>query len=127
MSGCGGCSGSCSSCGSSSGACQFASQLYMGPDEVSVLRKFAETPFLPVARKPDNMVPVFLEDDDYTPETYSILLQFLEKKMLISIDYDAPLKGADMGKYSAYKVHGSMALTARGQSVLDLLDTQGSL
>ena len=128
MSNCSGCSGSCSSCGacgSSSGGCPFASQLYMGPDEVKVLRMFGQTPFLPVARRPDNMIPVYLEDDQFSQDTYSLLLQLLEKKMLISIDYDAPLKGADMGRYRAYKVHGSMALTQRGQSVLDLLDTQG--
>ena len=126
MSECGSCSGSCGSCGSS-GGCQFASQLYMGPDEVKVLRMFAQTPFLPVARKRDDMVPVYLEDQQFSPETYSILLQLLEKKMLISIDYDAPLKGASMEKYSAYPVHGSMALTARGQGVLELLDMQGEM
>ena len=126
MSECRSCSGSCGSCGSS-GGCQFASQLYMGPDEVKLLRMFAQTPFLPVARKRDDMVPVYLEDQQFSPETYSILLQLLEKKMLISIDYDAPLKGASMEKYSAYPVHGSMALTARGQGVLELLDMQGEM
>ena len=60
-----------------------------------------------------------------TPEEYSLILQVLEKKGLISIDYDAPLSGADMEKYSAYPVHGSMALTAGGQSVLETLETQG--
>ena len=116
------CNGGCSMCSS----CELANQLYMGPDEVKVLRKFGEIPFLPVARKADNMTPVFLEDGDYSKETYSLLLELLEKKMLISIDYDAPLKGADMEKYTGYPVHGSMALTERGQSVLELLETQGA-
>ena len=116
------CNGGCSMCS----GCQLANQLYMGPDEVKVLRKFGEIPFLPVARRADNMTPVYLEDQEFSQETYSLLLQLLEKKMLISIDYDAPLKGADMTKYRGYPVWGSMALTDRGQSVLDLLEKQGA-
>ena len=116
------CNGSCHMCS----GCELANQLYMGPDEVKVLRKFGAIPFLPVARKASDMVPVFLEDEDFSKETYSLLLQLLEKKMLISIDYDAPLKGADMTKYRGYPVRGSMALTERGQSVLDLLEKQGA-
>jgi hypothetical protein len=56
---------------------------------------------------------------------YSLILQSLEKKQLISIDYNCPLFGADMSAYEGYPVHGSMALTGRGQAVLDLLDKQG--
>lgn len=126
MSGCSGCTGSCGSCGSH-GSCEFASQLYMGPDEVKVLKKFGQTPFLPVARKPSDMIPVFLEDQDFDQATYSLLLQLLERKMLISIDYDGPLKGSSMDAYAGYPVYGSMALTQRGQTVLDLLETQGSI
>ena len=44
--------------------------------------------------------------------------------MLIDISYD-PLPGADMRAYKGYPVHGSMALTARGQQVLELLEVQG--
>ena len=116
------CNGKCSSCA----GCQYASQLYMGPDEITVLRQFGQTPFLPVARKPDSMDPVYLEDDRFPAEQYTLLLRLLETKKLISIDYDAPLKGADMTAYGAYPVHGSMALTERGQNVLDLLDRQGA-
>ena len=36
-----------------------------------------------------------------------------------------PLPGADMSAYRGYPVHGSIALTARGQQVLELLDVQG--
>jgi hypothetical protein len=49
----------------------------------------------------------------------------LEKKGLVSIDYDAPLVGADMSAYKAYPVHGSIALTAGGQTVVEQLEKQG--
>ena len=54
----------------------------------------------------------------------SLVLQCLEKKMLIDISYD-PLPGANMDAYKGYPVHGSIALTARGQQVLELLEVQG--
>ena len=46
-------------------------------------------------------------------------------KGLISLDYDIPLKNYDYAEYSAYPVHGSMALTARGQAALDAYEIQG--
>ncbi len=120
MADCKNCSGSCGDCS------RCGAQLMLGPDEVSVLEQFAQTPFLPVARKRDDMTPVYREDDRFPQETYSILLMLLERKGLISIDYDAPLRGADMSAYEGYPVLGSMALTARGQEVLDTLDRQGA-
>ena len=53
----------------------------------------------------------------------SLLLEVLEKKGLISVDYDKPLGGFD--GYGDYPVKGSMALTQRGQQVLELLEYQG--
>ena len=53
------------------------------------------------------------------------MLQLLEKKGLVSLDYDAPLKGAAMERYDAYPIQGSIALTQRGQRVLELLEYQG--
>ena len=47
------------------------------------------------------------------------------KKGQISLDFDKPLKGFDMSAYAAYPIHGSLALTERGQTVLELLDYQG--
>lgn len=90
-----------------------------------MLETFAQCPFLPVARKASELQPVYLEEQTYSPEEYSLILQCLERKGLITIDYDKPLAGADMSRYEAYPVHGSMALTGRGQQVLELLDTQG--
>ena len=115
----GNCNGNCGGCT----GC--AKQLTLTEGEISILQKLGQIPFLPIARKADDMIPVYLEDTDYSGEEYSLILQVLEKKDLISLDYRAALSGADMSAYKGYPVHGSMALTARGQTVVDLLDTQG--
>lgn len=113
----GGCCGSCGGCGSS---------LTVTPGEVHVLTLLAQIPFLPIARRIDDAAPIFLEDSAYPPEEYALILQCLEKKGLVSLDFDQPLKNADLSRYAACPIHGSMALTARGQTVLDLLDLQGA-
>ncbi|MBQ8797246.1 MAG: hypothetical protein IJZ56_03525 [Oscillospiraceae bacterium] len=113
------CSGNCGNCG----GC--AKELVLTQKEVDMLYTLGQFPFLPVARKADDMTPIYLEDDACSREEYSLILQVLEKKALISIDYDKPLAGADMSAYKGYPVHGSFALTARGQSVLEMLDIQG--
>jgi len=116
---CGKCGGNCASCG----GCGASLELSQG--EVELLQSLGQYSFLPVARRADDMTPRYLEDQAYTPEEYSLILQCLEKKGLIRIDYDKPLVGADMGAYQGYPVHGSMALTERGYAVLDLLEMQG--
>ena len=115
MSGCGKCCGSCGGCG----------EMILAPGEVKMLRALGQIPFLPVARRADDMTPMYFEDESCAPEESSLILQCLEAKGLIRIDYDAPLKGADMGAYTGYPVHGSMALTEKGQQVLDILEKQG--
>lgn len=116
-----GCNGNCGACS----GCSKALELTQG--ELDLLNTLAQIPFLPVARKADDMVPVYLEDTDYTQADYSLILQVLEKKGLIDLDYSTPLKGFDMAAYSGYPVHGTIALTARGQTVVELLDRQGIL
>ena len=115
------CNGNCGACS----GCSKALELTQG--ELDLLNTLAQIPFLPVARKADDMTPVYLEDTAYSREEYSLILQVLEKKGLIDLDYGAPLKGFDMAAYHGYPVHGTMALTARGQTVVDLLDKQGIL
>ena len=90
-----------------------------------MLQILAQVPFLPVARKADDMTPIYLEQSEYSVEEYSLILQCLEKKQLITMDYDTPLKGCDLSAYAAYPVQGSFALTQRGQQVLELLEIQG--
>ena len=119
MSGCGGCCGSCGSCGSSGGCME----LTLG--EIEMLRLLSQIPFLPVARRMGDDTPVYLEDSEKAPEEYSLILQCLEKRGLISIDYDKPLKSFCDSAYAAYPIRGSFALTQRGQQVVELLDVQG--
>ena len=71
------------------------------------------------------MTPIFLEDSAFSVREYSLILQCLEKKNLITLDYDQPLGAYENNGYAPYSVHGSMALTARGQDVLELLELQG--
>lgn len=113
------CSGNCGSCGSC------ARELTLNEGELRLLDTLSEIPFLPVARKMGDLTPVYLEDDVYSREEYSLILQCLEKKGLISLDYDKPLKNFDDSAYSAYPVRGSMALTERGQTVVEMIQRQG--
>ena len=93
-------------------------------EEIRFLQELGQFSFLPVARKMSDMIPVYLENGEEKAEEMSLVIQCLEKKMLIDITYD-PLPGADMSAYKGYPVHGSMALTRRGQQVLELLEVQG--
>lgn len=113
------CSGNCGSC---SGC---AKELLLTDGELELLQKLGQIPFLPVARRADDMIPVYLEDDSRTREEYSLILQVLEKKSLIDIDYHLPLKGFDMSAYKGLPVHGSFSLTQRGQQVLEILEIHG--
>jgi len=114
-----GCDHNCATCG----GC--GKSLSLTKEEIEMLQTLAQIPFLPVARRADSQTPVYLEDDKHTKEEYSLILQCLEKKGLISIDYDQPLKGTRNPAYEAYPLRGSFALTARGQQVLELLEIQG--
>jgi hypothetical protein len=114
------------SCNRNCGGCSgCAKELTLTEPEICMLQKLAQIPFWPVARKADDMTPVFLEDNDYSTADYSLILQLLEKKGLIDLDYSKPLSGVSMAAYAGYPVHGSIALTARGQSVVEILEVQG--
>ena len=110
------CSGHCGGC---SGC---ARELTLSEGEITFLRRLGEVAFLPVARQLGDLTPIFPETDGV--ENMSLILEVLEKKGLISLDYDKPLAGFD--GYGDYPVKGSMALTQRGQQVLELLEYQGS-
>lgn len=114
MGSCNGNCGSCSGCGR---------ELELTKKEIDFLNTLSQIPFLPVARKLGQDKPVCLEEGD--PEEMSLILQCLEKKGLISLDYDRPLKGCREQAYEAYPIRGSMALTERGQQVLALMEYQG--
>ena len=114
--GCGGCCGNCGGCGST---------LVLTPEEITMLRLLGQIPFLPVARSAASMEPVYLEEGELSPEEGSQALQRMEKRGLITIDFDQPLKGAYSPAYDAYPIKGSIALTILGQQALELLEIQG--
>ena len=113
----GNCSGNCGAC---SGC---ARELVLTQKEMDFLNVLGQFAFLPVARTMGDLTPVYLEEGD--PEEMSLLIQCLEKKGLISLDYHKPLKGSDQTAYAAYPIRGSMGLTERGQKVLEMLEYQG--
>ena len=108
-------------CGSCSGC---ARELTLTQAELRMLEKLAQIPFLPIARAIDDATPIYLEDSDLSQSEYSLVLQLLEKKNLITLDFDKPLKNYTPSP--AYPSHGSMALTARGQHVMERVELQGT-
>lgn len=114
--------GKCESCGGCSGGCGGCSgcglELELTEEEIGFLRRLGECAFLPVIREAE--APVFPAEPGK-----ELLLQCLEKKGLISLDYDKPLKDYHTPAYDASPVRGSMALTKRGQDVLELMEYQG--
>lgn len=114
------CNGNCGSC---SGC---ARELVLTQEEIGFLQELGQLAFLPVARSMGDLTPVFLEAGEEHREQYSLLLQILEKKGLISLDYDKPLRGFDDSAYLSYPIRGSMALTERGQQALEMLEYQGA-
>ena len=54
------------------------------------------------------------------------LLSALALKGLIRLDFDLPLGNFDYAMYAPYPHRGSVALTAAGQNVIELLDVQGA-
>ena len=116
----GNCNGNCGSCSGCSGC---ARELVLTAKEIEFLNTLGQYAFLPVARNMGDLTPVYLEEGER--EDMSLLLQCLEKKGLISLDFDKPLHGFDESAYAAYPIRGSMALTERGQKVLELMEYQG--
>ena len=113
---CGGNCGGCYGCGGS---------LELSRKEMDFLRLLGQVAFLPVARKMGDEQPVYLEDGAEHQQENALILLLLERKGLISLDYDHPLTGACWQAYEGYPIRGSIALTNRGQQVLELLEYQG--
>ena len=121
-----GCSGNCDVCSGGCGSCGgCARELVITSQELDFLQELGQVAFLPVARKMGDLDPVYLEEGTEKQAEYCLLLQCLEKKGLISLDYDRPLKGFSGADYAAYPIQGSMGLTERGQKVLEMLEYQG--
>lgn len=110
------CGGSCSGCGGT---------LQLTQGEIDLLFRFAQIPFLPVARRADSEQPVCLEEGEEKREELSRIISALSQKGLIRLDYDLPFSNFDYGEYRAFPLRGSMALTAAGQQAADQLEIQG--
>lgn len=107
---CGGCSG----CGL---------ELELTEPEIALLVELGQVAFLPVARTVSDPTPVYL--CAAPRQQTSLVLECLEKKALISLDFQQPLKGFDYSGYENLPLRGSMALTQRGQLVLEEMEYQG--
>lgn len=120
------CNGNCSSCGGCGGNCSgCARELLITPKELDFLQELGQVAFLPVARTLGDLTPIYLEEGPAKQEEYGLILQCLEKKGLISLDYDKPLQGSALEAYTGFHVRGSIALTERGQKVLEMIEMQG--
>ena len=119
---CNNCTVSCASCGSC-GGCGAALELTAG--EIAFLEELAVFAFLPVARRSDDMTPHYVEGTACSQEDYSAILLHLERKKLIDIDYGSLVGSYTDPGYEGLRVHGSVALTGRGQAVVEQLQIHG--
>ncbi|MCC8182137.1 MAG: hypothetical protein LIO45_04050 [Clostridiales bacterium] len=111
-------------CGSCSG-CDGGSQLVLTVGEAELLLRLGEVSFLPVCHRQEDTLPVCREEGERTEREYTAIIYALWQKRLISLDYDLPLTNFSYDAYPDCPVHGSMALTLRGQTALELLELQG--
>lgn len=112
MSGCKNCCGNCGGCG----------DIVLSEIEIELLQALAQLAFLPLGQNA-NGDPLYLEEQTHSAEEYTNALLCLEKRGLVSLDYSTPLKAVDYSRYG--RIHGSFALTAKGQQIVELLDIQG--
>ena len=118
----GGCNGGCAGCGAC-GSC--GGGLTLLPAELALLRELAACPFLPVGLDSAAGEPVYLENGAEQAAEYSRAVSLLEKRGLVRVDYGIPLSGFDYAAYARCARKGSIALTARGQSIVEVLEVQG--
>lgn len=114
--GCG--QGCCPGCGG-------AGTLELTREELNLLSLLGQFAFLPLARRWDSEIPVCLEEGMDASEPCSAAILGLERKGLLDLDYRMPLSNFDYAAYGPWPCHGSMALTARGQQALEVLDILG--
>lgn len=98
--------------------------MVLSQQEINLLFRFSQVPFLPVAMDDGTSLPVYSDDDlDFSSSCGEAILG-LAQKGLISLDFDLPLTNYDYAAYEQYPQRGSMALTAKGQDTLDLMEYQ---
>lgn len=109
------CGSSCVGCGS----------IELTRGEIGFLLKFAQLPFLPAAADTDCKIPVYIGESFSDGDDCSQIIRLLEAKKLIRVDYDIPLANFDYSEYESFPLHGSMALTLRGQQAIDQIRYMG--
>lgn len=107
-------------CGACCGGACHKNDLILTSTELDLLRRLAVLAFMPVACRGGEDMPFCLEAG-VEPEA----ITGLHQKGLICVDYDIPLLNFDYKGYEAYPMHGSIALTASGQTAVECLDIQG--
>ncbi|MCC8128528.1 MAG: hypothetical protein LIO51_01115 [Clostridiales bacterium] len=113
--------GGCENCS----GCAGGTELVLTPGEVALLLQLGKVSFLPVCHHQEDRLPVYREEQACTEKEYAAIINALWQKRLISLDYDLPLTNFPYDAYTDCPVHGSMALTLRGQTALELLEVQG--
>lgn len=113
------CCGGCSGCAGKGGA------ITLHPAEIDILRELAVCPFLPVGLNSRTGEPFCLEFPDMDEKIVPLALSVLEKRGFIRVDYDIPLAGFAYEGYEVCFRRGSLALTAKGQDVIERLAVQG--
>lgn len=123
---CGGCSGCSSGEHHGCGAC-CSGEVILCQEEVIVLSALAQLAFLPIACREEQHIPRYLPVTDHyglSPVLFSQVIASLAFKGFITVDPDIPLGNVD---YTACHTEagmrfGSIALTARGQELLNFLE-----
>ena len=69
------CGGSCTGCGA----------LELTPDEIALLRRFAQLPFLPIAQRMDG-APVCMEEGEYRARALGDAAELLSSRGLAALD-----------------------------------------
>lgn len=119
--GCMGC-GTAGQCGA--GGCSNRGELILCREEVMILLELSQFAFLPVVQEIEfEELKYTSVQDDLLPEmsSFSEVIASLEQKRLITVDPDIPLHNIAYEPWSGHKSArcGSMALTQRGQEILD--------
>ncbi|MBE6992625.1 MAG: hypothetical protein E7430_08640 [Ruminococcaceae bacterium] len=113
---CSGSCGSCSGCGTN--------ELILTEKELDLLTHFGEIPFYPIVRNLRTDTTEIL-DSELSGKEYADALAALEFRGLVSIDNRIPLSGCDYSGYGIEYDHGSAALTAAGQRLVEQLELFG--
>lgn len=92
--------------------------------EIELLEQFAVTPFLPLVKEAGSG-KLHLLETDLNEDAARIALSLLQRRGLVSVDAELPLENTDYSAYIGFS-HGSAALTAHGQEILDELEFGGS-